>query len=212
MSGSGLRVRNGTIGIDKNGSGIDELFVSVGLEATATTSGQNPGFTFSLDPEFKADSLSCTGMTATGQRRSAGTAYYFFTSPQGEHINCNFRFRGSILSTKARELDFNVVMLPHSSLSRDTDLTLTFRKLDRVTVLSAIPTPSSSAPDQYIQYRPWPWDVGSPQTIHLGAQDRENMNRADWWLFVAAFAGGVVTSLLATVVMEYIQRIRSRPS
>lgn len=125
----------------------------------------------------------------------------------GSSPSCTITFQVKVLPTVARELDldFSIGSMPPAKFP----IGLVFANLEKLDVSSLLPVPTLQ--NSYtIQYEPLPANPLEVTTISMQIRDRERSAREDFTIFAVGILTGVVCSLIAGIIYEFVQRLEHR--
>ena len=150
----------------------------------------------------KADEF-CQDATMRGPGNlRPGRSYSFDIT--GDRPSCTIIFQARVLTTVARELDLDIDI--GSSPPAKYPIFVQFVDLEKLDVGALDPGPTLHTANT-VQYSPLPTSPLEVSTISMQLRDRERGAQQDFAIFAVGILTGVVCSLIASIVYEFVQSL-----
>lgn len=184
----------------------EEITVDLSLDARDVEPDKR-GFAVSVPVAFERTDSFCEAVRQFAPFEKQSMRVYPFQVAESQHASCDLTFRGSVLSTSARELDLDLDIVRFTQSMFPVNVQI--RDLDKVDISELSPPPSFQSA-YIIQYEPLKPGPGGDATISMETRNREAAARGDFVIVWSGIFIGVFCSFLASVVYEWLKSADQR--
>jgi hypothetical protein len=189
----------------EKGRVLDDVRLDFNLNSADLSSENRTGAILVPENFTKRDSYCHDAEIHSPVNIKPGLSYNFEIT--GNSPSCTITFQAKVLTTVARELDldFSIGTMPPAKFP----VGLVFANMEKLDVSALEPAPTLHNP-YTIQYEPLPPNSLEITGISMQLRDRERSAREDFTIFAVGILTGVVCSLIAGILYEFVQRLEQR--